>query len=404
MDLVARLNALRPALHPRRLVRRAVGDPIHLCNLTLDLEVGGATNRVATVCNGLDSTRFMTSCLCLGQRGAMAERFDPRVLIWSVRRPDPLAPATIWRVAQTLRRYRVDILHTHGPQTLLCGVVAARLARVPLVVHTDHHGEPTTTDEGPLSPRLYARLADALIATSRPVAERLAARCGVPVEAVRVLPTAVSLDRFRPPYDPLQPRLTLGIEPDQFVMGAVGRLEQGRGFGQLLEVAAHLHRQGLDFRLLLVGEGPAEATLRTRARELEIQEHLLLAGAAKEVPAMLAAMDCFVLPRSPAGIPTVVLEAMACGLTVVAANAGGIAEVVRDGETGLLVPEDQPTIMARVIEQLAAAPERRAALGQGALEHITRHHAPAVAVEAHGALYRELLGGRGMIFDKSAES
>jgi glycosyltransferase involved in cell wall biosynthesis len=410
MEPLARIRSLLDdgmSFRPEHLLRRPVCSPIHLCNLVESLDLGGKTNRIATVCNGLDSKEFMTSCLCLGSRGSMSERFEPRVQVWALHQGGhsgtDMLPAlrdmrdhgphlgTIWQVAQVLRRYRVDLLHTHSWTTLVCGLAAARLARVSSVVHTVHEDSIDGLGTIRRASWLARRLTDQFIAVSGLLADRLAQQVGIPREKILVLPTGVSTERFRPPHDPLLPRLTLGIDPDQFVFGTVAQLERAADFSLLLEAAAQLRQQGFGFSCLVIGEGPAVETLRNRARELGIHEQLLFAGFSRDVPTMLAAMDLFVFPCSTTGVPSALLEAMACGLPVVAVNGGSVTEVIRDGDTGLLVPEGQPKILARIIGQLVDGEKRRSALGKRAREHVEGQLSARQMTGAYAEMYQGLV-------------
>lgn len=413
MDPLARIRSFLDdggGFRPEHLLRRPVCSPVHLCNLVESLELGGKTNRIATVCNGLDSKEFMTSCLCLGSRGSMSERFEPRVQVWALHQEghseiDDSLPGvlpsslrdlrnhgpylrTIWQVAQVLRRYRVDLLHTHSWTTLVCGLAAARLARVSSVIHTVHED---FVGHVRRARWLARRFTDQFIAVSGLLADRLVEQVGVPREKIQVLPSGVSTERYRPPYDPLLPRLTLGIDPDQFVFGTVARLERAADFSILLEAAAQLRQQGTGFGCLVIGEGPAVETLRNRARELGIHEQLLFAGFSRDVPTMLAAMDLFIFPYVTTGVPSAILEAMACGLPVVAVNGGSVTEIIRDGDTGLVVPEGQPKILARIISQLADGEKRRSGLGKRAREHVEEQHSASHMSDTYAKMYQDLV-------------
>lgn len=367
---------------------------MHLCHLVRDLEVGGITNRVSTICNGLDPEQFMTSCLCLVQRGSRAQRLEPRVQVWALHASSGFAPKVIWQAARVLRRYRVDILHTHGWETVGYGAAAARFAGVPYLVHSDHGSSPDD-DGGDRVPRWLgtssARLADRLIATSNLVADQMASSVRLPRDRILVLPSGVDTERFRPPPERQQTRLGLGIDPEKVVIGSVGRLVRNRGHADLLEALSLLEPTGLDFSCMLVGEGPEEETLRVRARELGLVDRLQLVGSCRDVSALLWAMDLFVLPWAPPSPPAALLEAMACGLPCVAVNGGCIPQIVRDGDTGLLVPSDQPKILARTIEQLARSTSRQEALGQRTRAHVQKSHSAEAMTERYARMYAELM-------------
>jgi glycosyltransferase involved in cell wall biosynthesis len=382
---MAALSRLRELLgggiDPRRWLRRPVGSPLHVCHLVDSLDLSGRAGRVIGVCNGLDPGVFLVSCLCLGDRGRLFERLEPRVQAWGLHKPDGLALGTVLSAAEILGRYRVDILHTHGSSAVGYGLAAARLARVPRRVHTGY-GD----GAGPV--RLgFLRGVDRFTAASEEAADGLAMAWRVPREDVQVIAAGVDTERFRPAADREPLRRSLGLDPETVVVGFVGRLEQARGLETLVELVKQLVDHGCDARCLMVGEGPAEDLLRRCAEARQIASRVVLVGFRVDVTAMLAAMDLFVMPQPTPGPPMALLEAMACGLPVVAV---GSSQIVRDGETGLLVPAAQPEALGWIVLELARDPERRVALGARARRHVVEHHGVEATVEAHAALYTTL--------------
>jgi glycosyltransferase involved in cell wall biosynthesis len=166
---------------------------------------------------------------------------------------------------------------------------------------------------------------------------------------------------------------------------------RNQGHAELLEALSLLESTGLEFSCMLVGEGPEEESLRMRARELGFGDRLHPVGFYRDVSPLLWAMDLFVLPWTPSSPPSALLEAMACGLPCVAVNGGCIPEIIRDGDNGLLVPADQPKILARIIEQLARSASRREALGQRTRAHVRKVHSSEVMTERYARMYLELM-------------
>lgn len=383
---MAALSRLRELLgggtDPRRWLRRPVGSPLHVCQMVDSLDVSGRAVRVIGVCNGLDPGEFLVSCLCLGDRGRLFERLEPRIQAWGLHKPDRFVLRAALEAAEILGRYRVDILHTHGRSTAGLGLAAARLARVPRVVHTAY---------GDVAAGVGAWLGwggiDRFTAVSEGAADALATRWRVPREDVQVIASGVDTERFRPAADREPLRRSLGLDPPTVVAGFVGRLEHERGLEGLVDLVALLVGQGCDARCLVVGEGPAEGALRQRAEARQIAHRVMLVGFRVDVTAMLAAMDLFVLPRQTPEPPMALLEAMACGLPVVAVGA---SQIIRDGETGRLVPAGQPESLDRIVLELARDPERRRALGERGRSYVSGHHSLEAMVEAHAQLYATL--------------
>ena len=139
-----------------------------------------------------------------------------------------------------------------------------------------------------------------------------------------------------------------------------------------------------------MGRGPQRRSLQQRAEQLGLGAALTILERAPDLPALLWAMDIYVVPGPHQGVSSAVLEAMASGLPVVAVNAGAAPQLVHDGETGLLVPEDDAAVLARILGQLADSPQRRQSMGQRARSHVEANHQLETMVQSHAALYHEL--------------
>lgn len=381
---------LRSKMEPRR----PVGDPVHLCHLLQQMDIGGVASNVLDVCNGLNTDDFMTSCLCVDHRGLAAERVEPRVQVWALQTHERGAPGPreVLRMADLLRRYAVDVLHIHGAGWYYpAGVLAARLAGVAHVVLTEHR----VSERGPAAPWNLAgppvtRWTDRFTATSPVVADRLSLDLRLPLQQVQVIPKGVDLEKFRPPLDLEASRASMGIQAGEVVLGMAGRMISHRGHLVLLDAVARLRSEGVDLRLLMVGKGPERERVQQRVHQLGLQQVVTMVQKYADMPAFYSALDVFVVPGRHEGISSAALEAMATGLPVVAANAGANMEAVKDGETGLLVPEGNAAILARILTQLAESAARRKTLGERARLHIEQHHRAETMVQRHSALYHGL--------------
>jgi glycosyltransferase involved in cell wall biosynthesis len=190
-------------------------------------------------------------------------------------------------------------------------------------------------------------------------------------------------------------RRELGIPPGALVVGTLGRLTAVKGQGDLVEAFARVRSQVQNAWLLLVGDGEERANLEARARKLGVEGCTVLAGWRQEVFALLAAMDIFALPSRNEGMGKALVEAMFAGLPCVATRVGGIPELVRHGQEGLLVEPGCAEQLAEVLVELALDAEKRACMGQAG-----RARAPAYGVEQMleklEALYEELLLQKGV--------
>jgi glycosyltransferase involved in cell wall biosynthesis len=188
-----------------------------------------------------------------------------------------------------------------------------------------------------------------------------------------------------------------GVEPDEVLVGQVGRLSAWKGPEDLLAAAAQVAARRDKVRFVLVGDvvpGEEERLGRLRAQSaaLGLEDRVIWAGFRTDVPQVMAALDLLVLPsRLPEPFGMVLLEAMATGKPVIATDQGGPREIVRDGETGFLVPPGDPTALAEAISTLAADAALRRQMGLAARARAVQRFSLTPYVAAVEALYQDLL-------------
>jgi glycosyltransferase involved in cell wall biosynthesis len=325
----------------------------------------------------------------------------------------------LWQLAALFRRERPHLVHTHTSKAGILGRIAARWARVPVVIHTPH-GHVFHSYGGRLRSALFiamericAPLADRLVAlTDAERQEHLDVGIGRAGQWATIH-SGVEFSLF----DSCRlwrrtVRAELGIPEDAVVMGTVGRLVPVKGQAYLLEALARLARREPRLHLLLVGEGPLRPDLIVQAGALglAVREHGITGvtqpvphapvvhflGLRRDVPRCLAAMDLFALPSLNEGMGRVLVEAMAMELPCVASRISGITDVVDDQVTGLLVSPCDPEALATALNSLLNDPRRARAMGcQGRLKAVPEFSRERM-IEKLELLYRELLTEKGI--------
>ncbi len=269
------------------------------------------------------------------------------------------------RLHHLLREEPVDILHAHSPYP--AGI--ARLVVAALPAGRGRGWCTRSTTPGTASPtptrwlnastmrRDAADLAvSELVRTTVP--PRLRARTEVVVHGV-------DLDDVRGHADRDGARAELGIGPDEIVVGTVANFRAQKDYPNLLAAAVILRDRGVPVRVLAVGQGPLEAEIRAEHHRLGLGDRVVLLGERADAVRVMSVCDLFVLASSNEGLPVAVMEALALGLPVVGTDVGGMTEAV-DASDGILVPPRDPRALAGAIAELAAAPERRTRLAEGA--------------------------------------
>ena len=310
-----------------------------------------------------------------------------------------------WRDAKSLaglvgqiRAFRPDIVETHTAKAGVVGRVAAAICRVPVIIHVYHghvlHGyfSPTPTRVFVEIERRLARHSSCLLAVSEQVRSDLLA-LGVGTEnRFEVMPLGLDLERFRrvdARRGELRLELGVGAAP---LVGIVARLAPVKAHDVFLRAAALLKDRMPDVQFLVVGDGELRASLEALASELGLDGRIGFLGWQRDVERVYADLDLVVLSSRNEGSPIALIEAMASGRNVVATAVGGVPDVVRHGETGLLVGPDDPEALAGSMERvLRSDPDRRAAMAGAAREDAFDRFGIARLLADIDRLYTELL-------------
>jgi glycosyltransferase involved in cell wall biosynthesis len=333
--------------------------PIRVLYVVGNFVAGGAERHLIELWKRIDRTRFEVVIACFRREGAFLAEAES--LGWPVRELavgrriyGAAGFAGLARLVHLVRDLRPEVIHGYlfGPN--LYAALAGRLAGVPAVVVAKRNVDAFETRRQVLVQRLAHRLATHVTAVSEAVADSVIA-LGVPRSRITVIPNGVDAARFVPPAPVDEARRALGADASPLV-GSVGCLAARKDYGTLLEALRLLGDRGLAFRAALVGDGPDRDALEARAAALGLADRVRFLGERADVDRLLPGMDVFVLSSREEGIPNALLEAMAAGRACVATAVGGTPEVLRDGETGWLVPPGEPGALADALEQALTRP------------------------------------------------
>jgi glycosyltransferase involved in cell wall biosynthesis len=206
----------------------------------------------------------------------------------------------------------------------------------------------------------------------------------------------INVGRFDPSGDGAGVRREFSIADGAFVFGIVARLTPVKDHGTLLRAFARVAAAGDDSaRLLIVGGGENELEVRALVEELGLTGSVIMTGDRRDVPALMGAMNAFVLSSLSEGLSITLLEAMASSLPVVATRVGGNAEIVADGETGLLVEAGNPEALARAMMAVAGNPEVARRMGAAGRARVEQHFSERAMVARYAEVYDEVMGGPG---------
>ncbi len=385
---------------------------VRVLHLITRLDRGGSAENTVFTAFGLDRRRFEVT-LAAGRtvsptpglsRFGMEKGRDWIEVPQLVRDIRPFVD--LWALIKLyvlIRRGRFHIVHTHSSKAGILGRLAARMAGVPVVVHTPH-GHVFYGYYGPVLSRLFvvlekllAPLTDRIVTlTERGKREHVEFGVAGPEKFV-VVHSGVELGPFLGVRaDPEEIKRNLGIAPGDRVVGSLGRLVPIKGHRYLIEAAGLVLRKRPNVTFLLVGDGPLRRELEVLTEGLGIGHKVVFAGHREDEPEVLSAMDIFVLPSLNEGMGRVLVEAMAEGKPVVATDVGGVADVVEDRRTGILVPPRDPEALAEAILELLDDPEKARRFGEAGRERASLFSVERM-VEEIEELYEDLLREKGVI-------
>jgi sugar transferase (PEP-CTERM/EpsH1 system associated) len=345
---------------------------------------------VVKVVNGLDPARVRSSICSTQPAGTIKGLVSPNVPVFELTRRQGNDPRLVWTLYRLFRRESPDVVHTHAWGTLVEGLLAARLARVPVVVHGEHGTLQLRGYQKRIQRRAWSA-ADCVLSVSSRLAARMADETGLAPERIRTIRNGVDLSRFGQ-SDRAAARRALDLPPDAAVVATVGRLVPVKDHLMLFEAWARLHPQHAGAVLLLPGEGPLRGALEARVSALGLGGRVRFLGHRPDVEGVLAAADVFVLSSESEGLSNTILEAMAAGLPVVATRVGGADEMVVDGETGLLVPPRTPDGMSFALAALLSAPALCRAMGAAGRARAESEFSLESMVRRYEELYVEVTG------------
>ncbi len=349
---------------------------MEMVTVRLAIGLAGRGHRVSVACIE-DSGPLAPALEAAGIEVRVVPARGLSTLVW--------APALIAFLAER----RLDVVHTHSG-TWLKGAQAARAARVPAVIHTEHG----LLDQEPWYSRVLKQQAGArtstVVAVSNPLRQYLIDVARLPASKISTIPNGIDTAVFAPGASEARARL-----PDRgvgrLVIGCVARFEPVKNHELLLRAFCDAYRVHNELLLVLVGDGTLRPSLEELAGKLGIAEAVAFVGDQEDTAPWYRAFDAFALSSHAEGTSMSILEAMASACAVLATDVGGNAALLAGQECGRLVPPGDRTALASAILDVAASPELRQRLGTSARDRANRHYSQRAMVERYEALYREVL-------------
>jgi glycosyltransferase involved in cell wall biosynthesis len=369
--------------------------PSHLrvAHLIYSPVVGGSEMIAAEICSHLDRSIFEPIVLFMYEgQGLMPGILSAHnVATYNLKQTRIKRLLGPFLSVNALARLRIDILHVHHIPNWLHIWRPARIAKIPVVVLTEHakysisHSEKLQD-----ASRRAAKSVDCFTTVSKDLKNYFINELGISEEAIIVIPNGIDTFRFAP--GPRTQTLT-GLLPEKFdgeILLSVGRLTEAKDQLTLLSAMEMLKKQGRNIYLIIVGDGEMQERLEMEITQKELTNCVRLLGIRSDVDKLLPGADAFVLSSKREGFPMSILEAMAAGLPVIATNVGGIPEVIKDGENGILVPPQDKVSLANAICRVLDDHKLAASLGGKARLTIEENYSLPAVTKAYEKVYLSL--------------
>ncbi|GAA5110963.1 hypothetical protein GCM10023320_03300 [Pseudonocardia adelaidensis] len=371
----------------RRRVREA--GPLRILFIVPDLGTGGAERHVVTLAPALDPARFHVSVVCIGEEGGLfptlAGHGVPARALHSRRR----WLHALFGLIRIMTDEHPDVVITRGYNADTLGRIAAAFTRVARTVVWVHNAG-DITPRGAVRRAVYkvlGPLTSAYYGVADEQRAYLVEQLGFPESKIEVIENGVDTSLFQParPGEPARTASALGIPAQGPTIGMLAVLRPEKDHGTALRAMKLVLDEIPDARLVLIGDGPLRQPLEQLAGELGIAGNVVFAGSRSDVASLFAVVDVALLSSYTECFPLAVLEAMACGVPVVATDVGGLPDMVDDGVTGQLVPPRDPRAMATALIKIMRDPGRTAEMGRAARRRVLERFTLERSVRVAGA-------------------
>jgi len=357
---------------------------------------GGMERGLLNLINYGDQDHFRHIILCLTDAGAFAKLLDaPNCEVVELKKREGNDWRLPWRIAQAARSHAIDVLHARGWPAMVETAVGAQLAHVPATVYT-FHGKTFEELQGVSFKRRWIQRAvirryQRVLTLNGCMRADLAAECSLAEDLIHIVANGVAAEIFRPREDATELRGEFSLPTGRIILGNVARLDPVKNHEVILRALALISDRNRRPFFLLVGEGPHRSALQRMIEQLGLAPDVHLFGYSDRIPELLNCMDLYVQSSFYEGFSNTVLEAMACGLPVLATDVGGTGDILTEGREGFFFRPDDVERLTALILRLAGDARLRRGLGECGRRRVEELFTVQSMVLKYENIYRELV-------------
>jgi sugar transferase (PEP-CTERM/EpsH1 system associated) len=366
---------------------------LHIMHVLYSLDIGGMENIVVNLVNKLNPMYFSSSICCLGFVGRFEENVaQDRVKIFNLHKRPGHDPFLFLRLGTLFKRENVKIVNTYNWAGFFDGVLGAKIANVPVIIHSEHGKEYEDLDGIKRRRALTYKLIlpiipNAVVTVCEALKNDFIKLTNIKNEKIITIYNGVELEKFNPNIDIKKKKKEIGCNEEDIIIGTVGRLDPIKDYSTLIYAAKSVIEEFSNIKFLFIGDGAEFSKLKNLTHTLNISQNTIFLGSRNDVPQLLKIMYLFVLPSLSEGLSCTILEAMAAKLPVIATNVGGNPEIVINGKSGILFKPKDYHSLAKYIIDLIKNSTKAYDMGKYGFERIKRDFNLSKMISAYESLY-----------------
>lgn len=354
-------------------------------HVLLSLEVGGMENGVVNTLGLINRARFEPSICCLERLGPLARRVK-ETKIFNMKKNSGFSLRLLFKLITLLNNEKIDIVHTHCWATLVYGFMAAKIARVPFVVHGEHGTFNLDPPRRLFAYKLFISHVNSLLTVSQSLTDEIRKLSKKDLN-INTIVNGVDTDLFYP-QDSKALKKKLGLKTDDMVIGSVGRLESVKNYKLLIRCVAQIDNPLV--KGVLIGDGSLRTELKNLVKNLGLTDRFIFLGERHNIRELIGLFDIFVLCSFSEGLSNTILEAMSSGIPIVVSEVGGNLELVEDNKNGISFESNNLSALKKAITDLLSDPVRLNAMGRNGRHTVLTRHSIKGMVEKYEKGYLSL--------------
>ena len=367
-----------------------IKNKIRLMYIVFSVDTGGLEKLLIEMIKRLDRSVFEISVLCLTEKGDLADALkNLNIPVFYMNKKDGLKPYIIFKISKLLKDEKIDIVHTHDSSANFYGGLGAKLAGVNRIINTEHGGIYFESRRKRAFNKYLSRINEKQICVSDSIKNNLQ-KMGLPLKKLITIHNGVDAERFHVNFDAKNKRASLGINESDYVISTIGRLAKEKNQRFLIVAAPRILKRAPNAIFLIIGDGPEKEQISKEVARLGLEDKVLFLNNREDIPELLKITDCLVSCSDSESFGLAIVEAMLSKVPVIATDVGGVGEIVKNGETGILIEPNHDDALASAIQRFQEDNVYRKNIIEKAYLYAKKRFGLDRMVETYENVYRDI--------------